>query len=246
MRRCLLLLLVAVPCALSAQNVTIKKVELAGEKIIVHYDLDDSNPSNEYMINLYASKDNYTTALTKVKGDIGGEVKPGLDKKVEWSLLEEYGAYKGRISLELRGKVYVAFAKLRNFDTERSYKRGKQYDIFWKAGTSTPISMELFKGNQRIQGEMSHPNSGSYVLSIPSNAKPGKDYRLKLTDTKNNNDVVFSPFFKVTPKVPTVVKAAVVVVVIGGAVVALGGKKTPADTGGTTVSGDIALPDLPK
>jgi hypothetical protein len=66
-----------------------------------------------------------------------------------------------------------------------------------------------------------------------------------MTDTKNNNDVVFSPFFKVVPKVPTVVKAGVALVVIGGAVVAAGGKKSPTDTG-TPVTGDIALPPLPK
>ena len=36
--------------AVSAQTITIKKVELAGEKIIVHYDLDDSNPNNEYKL----------------------------------------------------------------------------------------------------------------------------------------------------------------------------------------------------
>jgi len=106
--------------------------------------------------------------------------------------------------------------------------------------------VELFKGNQRVQGEMSHPNNGSYTLSIPSNAKPGKDYRLKLTDTKNSNDVVFTPFFKVAPKVPTAVKAAAALVLIGGAVVAAGGKKSPGDGGGTTVGGDIALPPLPK
>ena len=239
MRRFLPLWLVAVPCALSAQNVTIKKVELAGDKIVVYYDLDDSNSSNEYMLNLYASKDNYTASLTKVKGDIGTEVKPGLDKKVEWNLLEEYGAYKGRISLELRGKVYVAFVKLRNFDAEKPFKRGKQYDIFWKAGTSTPISVELFKGNQRVQGEMSHPNNGSYVLSIPSNAKPGKDYRLKISDTKNNNDVIFTPFFKVVPKVPTAVKAVAALVLIGGGVVAAGGKKS-VDKG---TPGNSAIPD---
>ena len=245
MRRFLLLCLVAVPCILSAQNVAIKKVELAGEKIIVYYDLDDSNSSNEYMLNLYASKDNYTAPLTKVKGDIGAEVKPGMGKKVEWSLLEEYGAYKGRIALELRGKVYVAFVKLRNFDAEKSFKRGKQYDIFWKAGTSTPISVELFKGNQRVQGEMSHPNNGNYVLSIPSNAKAGKDYRVKITDTKNNNDVIFTPFFKVVPKVPTAVKAAAALVLIGGGVVAAGGKKSAGDNG-TPANSEIPDPAFPK
>lgn len=59
------------------QTVVIKKIELAGEKMIVHYDLEDNNPNNEYQLNLFASKDNYATALTKVKGDIGGEIKPG-------------------------------------------------------------------------------------------------------------------------------------------------------------------------
>jgi len=246
MRRFLLLWLVAAPFALSAQNVLIKKVELVGDKVIVTYDLDDSNSSNEYLLNLYASKDNYAAPLTKVSGDIGPEVKPGLNKKVEWKLIEEFGAYKGRISLELRGKVYVAFAKLRNFDAEKSFKRGKQYDIFWKAGTTSPISIELFKGNQRIQGEMSHPNNGSYTLSIPSNAKPGKDYRVKMTDTKDNNNVIFSPFFKVSPKVPTAVKAGAALVLIGGGVAAAGGSKGGGDGGGPTVGGDITLPPLPQ
>ena len=39
-----------------AQTVTIKKVELAGDKIIVYYDLEDSNPNNEYKLDLYTSK----------------------------------------------------------------------------------------------------------------------------------------------------------------------------------------------
>jgi len=126
MRRFLLLLLVAVPCALSAQNVLIKKVELAGDKIVVYYDLDDSNSSNEYMLNLYASKDNYAAPLTKVTGDIGGEVKPGLGKKVEWKLIEEYGAFRGSKSLEHRAKFYIAFARIKNFEAEKSFKRGKK------------------------------------------------------------------------------------------------------------------------
>jgi hypothetical protein len=50
---CIILLLSAV-CAF-AQKVTVKRVELAGEKIIVHYDLEDSNPNNEYQILLYSS-----------------------------------------------------------------------------------------------------------------------------------------------------------------------------------------------
>src|SRR6186713_2737539 len=89
-----------------AQTVTIKKVELNGEKVIVYYDLEDSNPNNEYLMSLYSSKDNFATALTKVSGDVGMEVKPGIGKRMEWNIMQEYGGYKGKLALEVKGKVY--------------------------------------------------------------------------------------------------------------------------------------------
>jgi hypothetical protein len=232
------------PSALLAQNVSIKKVELAGDKVIVYFDLEDSNSSNAYLLNLYASKDNFVAPLTKVKGDVGPEVKPGANKKVEWSILEEYGTYKGRITLELRGKVYVAFAKITNFDTEKSYKRGKQYDILWRASGNNPVNVEFFKGSTRVQGEMNHSNNGDYILHIPANAKPGKDYRVKITDTKNTDEVVFTPYFKVVPKIPTALKAVGALVLIGGGVAAAGGGSKAPDNNNTTTT-DIPLPTLP-
>ena len=245
MRRLLLLGFCFVTSGLTAQNVSIKKVELAGDKVIVYFDLDDSNSSNEYLLNLYGSKDNFAAPLTKVKGDVGTEVKPGLGKKVEWGILEEYGAYKGRISLELRGKVFVAFVKLKNFDSDKSYKRGKQYDIFWKPGGNNPVNVELFKGKERIQGEMNHANNGDYVLNIPSNAKTGKDYRIKFSDSKNNDEVIYTPFFKVIPKIPTALKAVGALVLIGGGVAAAGGKSSSAGGGGGGGGTPIPDPTLP-
>ncbi len=228
-----------------SQNVVIKKIELAGPKVIVHYDLEDNNPNNEYQLNLFASKDNYSSALTKVTGDVGGEIKPGSAKKMEWNLQEELGGYKGRLSLEIRGKVYVPFAKIQSFDVSKSYKRGKNMNLNWKAGSTNPIHIELFKGSQRIQGELNHPNNGSYLLSVPGNVKPGKDYRIKITDAKNSEEAVYTGYFKVTPKVPMLLKA-LPVLVIGGAIVFLagsgGGKEQP-----TTVETgtEIANPPLP-
>src|SRR5258708_14843728 len=106
----------------TAQTVSIKKIELAGEKVLVFYDLEDNNPNNQYLLNLYSSKDNFATPLSKVKGDVGSEVKAGMNKKIEWTLRQEFGGFKGKISLEIRGKVFVPFAKL-NFDTKNAYKR---------------------------------------------------------------------------------------------------------------------------
>jgi uncharacterized membrane protein len=66
-----------------------------------------------------------------------------------------------------------------------------------------------------------------------------------MTDTKDNNDIIYTPFFKVVPKVPTAVKAGAALVLIGGGVAAAGGSKGGGDGGGTPVSGDIPLPTLP-
>lgn len=226
---------------LFAQNVVIKKVELAGEKIIVHYDLEDGNPNNEYKLDLYASRDNFVAPLTKVKGDVGLEVKPGTGRKIEWNIREEYGGYKGRIALEIKGKVYIPFVKIQNFNTEKKYKRGQSYSLAWKPGNTNPINIELYKGGQRISGEMNQPNNGGHTFYIPPKTKPGDDYRLKITDTKNSDDVLFSGEFQVKPKVPLVVKV-LPVLAIGAAVATLG---VGGDGGGGTDPVDDTIPGVP-
>lgn len=231
--------------AAASQNVIIKKVELAGEKIIVHYDLEDGNPNNEYKLDLFSSVDNFVAPLTKVKGDVGDGIKPGTGRKIEWSIREEIGSYKGRLSLEIRGKVYIPFVKLQNFNAERSYKRGKSYSMAWKPGNTNPINIELYKGGQRISGEMNQPNNGGHTFYIPAQAKKGNDYRLKITDTKSSEDILYTSEFKVKPKVPLALKV-LPVIALGGAAAALlgGGGGTPEDSSGGG-NGDIPLPALP-
>jgi hypothetical protein len=225
-----------------AQKVAVKKVELAGEKIIVYYDLEDSNPNNEYQIFLYSSQNNYSTALTHVKGDVGNEVRPG-SKKIEWNIREELGPYKGKIALEVRGKVYAPFAKIQNFDVSKKLKRGKTYPLNWKAGSQNPIHIELYKGSERIVGELNHPNNGSYKITIPGKAKPGSDYRIKFTDSKNSDEVIYTGYFRVTPKVPMLLKIAPILALGGVAAVVLGGGggEEPPPSGG----GEILVPPFP-
>jgi hypothetical protein len=239
MRICLLASFLLALEVANAQNVTIGKVELAGEKIIVHYSLQDSNPSNEYQLNLFCSNDNFSSALTKVSGDVGNEVKPGIDKKVEWKIRDEYGPFKGKISLELRGKVYVPFVKLQGFDVNKKYKRGKPMDLGWRIGSTNPINIELLKGSQRVMGENNLQNNGNHTLYIPPSAKPGKDYRLKISDTRTN-DVIYTSNFAIKPKLPLLIKILPILAIGGGATVLLGGKK---DSGSGV--NPIELPPLP-
>ena len=100
MKRLTLSFLLLFPLLGLAQRVQIKNIELAGEKIIVHYELDDSNPNNEYQLNLFTSKDNFTVPMNKVTGDIGNEIKPGTTKKLEWKFKEELNDYQGDLALE--------------------------------------------------------------------------------------------------------------------------------------------------
>lgn len=236
---------IVLPFLAIAQKVSIQKVDLDGERIIVYYDLEDANTNHEYLLNLYSSNDNYTDPLKNVTGDVGQEVKPGTNKKIVWNIRQEYGGYKGRIALELRGRVYTPFVRLDNYAIKKSYKRGKTYNISWKAGGTNPIHLELYKGNLRLDGAMNHPNNGIYTLNIPAKAKPGNDYRLKISDSRNNDEVIYTPYFKVAPKIPMVAKVLGGLVIVGGGVAAAGLAGGGDSGGGTDTGGKIPDPPLP-
>jgi hypothetical protein len=229
---------------LLAQKVQIKKVELAGEKIIVHYDLDDANPNVDYLINLHSSHDNFNSPLQNVSGDVGVEVKPGFGKKIVWNVREEIGGYKGRLSLEIRGRVFVQFAKL-EFDPKKSFKRGKNMQLKWRSGNpSGRLHVELFNGTERVAGDNNIPNSGSTSLLIPASAKPGKNYRLRFTNAASPDEVIYTPNFKVTPKTPMPLKALGILAVVGGGVFAAGasGGGDGGGNGGGTTTTDLPNP----
>lgn len=230
-----------------AQRITIKKVELAGDKINVYYDLDDSNPNNEYLLHLYTSTDNFSNAVTKVSGDVGPGITPGINKKIVWSIRDEFGGYKGKIALEVRGRVYIPFMKFDNSSVAKSYKRGRQYLFSWKSGDPTgQVNLTLMRGDELVQNVGTLSNNGNYNLLIPPNAKPGGNYKLRFTNANNAEEILETPTFKVAPKVPLAVKV-LPILAVGGAAAALsggggGGGNTPPDNNST----EIPVPDLPN
>ena len=95
-------------------------------------------------------------------------------------------------------------------------------------------------------GELNHPNNGTFSLSVPPKSKPGKDYRIKITDSRNSDEVVYTGYFQVTPKVPFLLKV-VPIVAVGGVVAVLmsgGGGKSPGG-GNNNPGGEIELPAFP-
>lgn len=87
-------LLYSITFAQSVQNVRVSQIN---EDVFVTYDLVGTKPS---YISLYFSKDGGTTfsqELRQVGGDIKAGVKPGTNKKINWSAGKELGMFDGEM-----------------------------------------------------------------------------------------------------------------------------------------------------
>lgn len=224
--------------SLSAQEIEITQLSLKDSKAVINYNLKDDKTERRYTLNLYSSKDNFIIPLENVNGDIGLEVKPGYNKKITWDIGKEYGSdYKGQISLELRGRVYVEFVNVEGFETYRTVKRGKPWDILWRGGAgSRVLTFELYDGE--VPTEVVFPNvanEGNVTINIPTSVKPGKDYRFKISDKRNKDDVVFTDPFRIKRKIPLLAKIVpvfVVGVLVGTVAGSSSGGETPEDNSG--------------
>lgn len=222
MKNILLLVIVFAASLTHAQKMAIEKIELAREKLVVYYTLDDTNPNHNYQVSLYSSKDNFAAPVTRVTGDVGNEVKPGAQKKIEWNMAQELGTYKGTLSIEVRAGVFVPIVKLSGFNPNLKYKRGKTYPILWTSGNNGgQIDIDLFDAQDRVHSDRNIPNTGKYEYAIPSSVKTGSDYRLKFTNTRNRDEYIFSPPFRIVPKIPFAIKAGAAILVLGGAAIML-------------------------
>lgn len=246
-RNGILFIIILVASSASAQKLSMHRIELVRDKLVVYYSLEDDNPNHQYQVDLYSSKDNFATPLTKVKGDVGPEVKPGKDRSIEWNILQEIGNYAGDLAVEVRARVYVPFVKITGFQEGKVFKRGRTYPLLWTSGNmGGQVDIELYNGQSRVGGDRNVPNTGKYEYAIPGSVKPGKDYKLKFTNTRNRDEFVYSSVFRIAPKIPFVVKIGAAAVVIGG-IAFLAGSGGESGGGGTDKATPLAgHPNIPN
>ena len=204
----------------SAQEFSIKKVEITADQVMLHYDLIDTTRYRTYTIRVYSSVDKFLAPLTKLSGDAGIEVTPGLNKKIVWNSKEELGAsFIGNVELEVRGRVYIPFIRLVGFEDVKDRKRTVPFIVKWTGGSSGNIlNFQLYnKDHKLVHTFPNAPNELQYKLTIPGSVKPGKGYYFRISDSKNSDQVVNSPSFTVKPKYPLPLKAVPVILVGGGA-----------------------------
>jgi hypothetical protein len=80
--------------------------------------------------------------------------------------------------------------------------------------------MCLYKGDKKVISFSNIANTGHYKFKIPYAAKPGKDYRFRITDYRNKDQIVFSQPFEVTRKYPLALKAMPFVLIGMGIMIA--------------------------
>jgi len=102
---------------------------------------------------------------------------------------------------------------------DSKYKRGNAIQVRWTGGNpDDEYALDLFDGrfHYRHVGELK--NSGTYPWIIPTDVKPGKEYKFKLTNTEDFGEYAFSNTFIIKRRVPVAVWIVPGALVVGGAV----------------------------
>lgn len=225
-----------------AQEFSIRKVEISGDKVFIYYDLLDTVSHRTYTVNLYSSRDSYVTPLVKVSGDLGLEVKPGPNRRIVWNAKDELGAdFEGKVGLEVKGKLYVPFIRFQGFKDHIVRKRGVPFDIVWAGGRANSlINFELLKDDRLVSVPLNNvaASIGKASIKIPKHIKTGDNYRFRIVDSKNKDDVVYTDAFRVKRKFPLLLQI-VPLAVVGYAVYAI-------TKSGPEEAPEIADPITPK
>lgn len=191
-----------------AQSIDLKYVEFVTNRLVVHYDLSDTTAGRSYSVRLYSSLDGYLNSLEKVSGDVGLEIKPGKNKTIVWEFRQEPGiTTKGRVAVELKAQLFIPFINTDNINGYKIFKRGRSYNLTWSGGSAQNIlNFDLMKGDRKITTFPNLANVGHHSFDIPSYVKPGKNYRFRISDSKNKEDMVYTSLFRVKRKTPLFIK----------------------------------------
>ncbi len=199
------------------QRLHINNIALQNNLVQIKYEVNDTVPDRQYTIRVYSSHDNYLNPLDQVSGDVGHEVLPGGERTLLWDALTELGShYDGSVALEIRARVYVPFINIPWFDDVKAIKKKREYTITWAGGRSgNVLNFDLYnRKDEKVATIANVANVGHYNLMIPSEVKPGKGYRFKISDSRNDDEVVFTPRFVIKRKLPLAISVLVPAIAI--------------------------------
>jgi hypothetical protein len=211
MRWILIIICLSMTQSIYGQTINIQSISNNEGKVIMNFDLEDSDPDRRYTLRLYSSIDNYVQPLASVSGNIGVNQRVGGSKQVIWDAREELDPdFSDFVSLEIKAFIYIPFIEMEDLSEYGVFKRGKVYTLSWTGGRRDNIlNFELLKDKKKTGVLFKNiSNSGSWDMTLPKNTKPGNDYSFRIADHANSDEEVFSSTFSVKAKVPLVAKIA--------------------------------------
>lgn len=181
-----------------AQQVSNIRAESRGDLVYVFYDLQGSMKGEKYKVALYSSHNNGQEPVALTSGNVGDTITAGVGKRIEWQAMNELSYYKGEISFEVEATLVYSPLVMASVQAGKVYKRAKAHTFTWRGGVADEkIRIELYKGNTRVMQTEDVPNKKKYTVRIPSDAKPGDGYRLKVTTLNHPGNYTLTPAFKV-------------------------------------------------
>ncbi|MBS1506699.1 MAG: hypothetical protein JSS79_08640 [Bacteroidetes bacterium] len=214
------------------QSIELNYVEFSGGRLVVHYDLMDTVEGRFYSVRLYSSSDGFLNSVEKVSGDVGLEVRPGKDKKIYWDYKNETGtSLSGKLSIEIRGRLFVPFINTENISAYKVMKRNRRYNLTWSGGTPQNIlNFDLMRGDKKVVTFPNLANVGHHAFEIPGYVRPGNNYHFRISDSKNKEDVVNTSLFRVRRKTPLAIKALAVAGFVAGVYMVVSGSSASSNT----------------
>ena len=181
----------------SAQNISNVNARLAGEDVIISYDLVGAKVGQRFLIELLYSEDNYQAPLRAVSGDVGENQLGGFGKQIIWRAKEELGVFTGNITFEVRSTISFSPLQITSPTSSSSFKPGNSLPIKWNGGMpDSQLQIELMKTNTLNRSIGSTANNGMYNWSIPKDVAKGADYQIKMYDVRDrvNTEILSSNF----------------------------------------------------
>lgn len=202
------------------------------------YDLITDDVADRFDISLYSSIDNFQQKLSLLVGDAGENVEPGTGKRITWDAKRSLPAnFNQEIVFKVKATLMVSLnhpnrLQLKPLDFN-AYKRGGVVNVEWNGGKANElITIELLQEKTVVTKITDVENTNVYSWNIPSKAKTGKDYSLRISKSENPTIQSTTFPFEIKPKVSLLTKL-IPVLVVGGVVAVLSG------------GSDEEAPDLP-
>ena len=199
-----------------AQTFLIKRTEQSPEGLILYYDLVDTDKTRTFFIQVFSSHNGFTVPLQKISGDVGINIKPGLNKKITWNAKSELGnSFAGDVQLEVRGKIYVPAIRISSTIAD-VIKRTKSVPInYTSEANGGKLRVVLCQDDKVVKTFSGINNSGKARIKIPGSLAPGTGYSLRLSLESSPENFTKTNEFEVKKRFSTLTKIAPVAIVAG-------------------------------